>query len=215
MDRAVFTQGVGESDTLSTIALPSVDRAVALFSRFPGVGRKSAQRMVYFLLRQGEADTQQLVRSLQDMCDRVRHCSLCHSLAEDDLCGICQDPKRDGGILCVLEEPSDLLAIEKAGFFKGKYHVLGGRLNPLAGMGPETLNLATLEDRLRSNSVKELIIATNPNVEGEATAHYVAQLAQPLTSRITRLAYGMPMGGELEYLDESTLYQALSGRRSF
>ncbi len=195
--------------------LPSVDRAVEMFSRFPGIGRKSAQRMIHHLLRQGPEESQQLIQALDDVRRKVGHCRDCHNLAEGERCWICRDPRRDETILCVLEDSSDLLAIEKAGLFNGLYHVLGGRLNPLAGVGPDELNLASLEKRLGQGRVTELIIATNPTVEGEATAHYVAQLAQSPNRRVTRLAYGLPMGGELEYLDESTLYQALAGRRDF
>ena len=203
--------GVERSET----GLPSVDRAVEMFSRFPGVGRKSAQRMVYHLLRQGREEFDPLIQALENVRGKVRQCQSCHNLAEGDRCWICSDPRRDETVLCVLEDPSDLMAIEKAGLFKGVYHVLGGRLNPLAGVGPDELNLSSLESRLGSGRVTELIIATNPTVEGEATAHYVAQLAQSPNRRVTRLAYGLPMGGELEYLDESTLYQALAGRRDF
>ncbi|MEO5340120.1 MAG: recombination mediator RecR [Magnetococcus sp. MYC-9] len=195
--------------------LPAVERAIVLFARFPGVGRKSAQRMVHHLLRQGREEVDQLLQALQALADRVGQCARCHNLAEGELCWICGDGRRDAALLCVVEESMDLLAVERAGLFGGYYHVLGGRLNPLGGMGPEQLHLATLHARLNSGQVKELIIATNPTVEGEATAHYVAQLAAPLVHRVTRLAYGMPMGGELEYLDESTLYQALAGRRAF
>ncbi|MBF0096012.1 MAG: recombination protein RecR [Magnetococcales bacterium] len=197
------------------MGLPSVERAILLLSRFPGVGRKSAQRMVHYLLRQGKGEIEQLQFALQNLGEQVSSCRVCHNLAEGELCWICRDARRDASLLCVIEEAMDLLAIEKAAFFQGCYHVLGGRLNPLAGMGPEQLHLASLEERLQSGMIKELIIATNPTVEGEATAHYVAQLATPWVERISRLAYGMPMGGELEYLDESTLYQALAGRRPF
>ncbi|MBF0460412.1 MAG: recombination protein RecR [Magnetococcales bacterium] len=197
------------------VGLPSVERAIVLFSRFPGVGRKSAQRMIHHLLRQEKEGVVQLLHALQALSDRVGHCTVCHNLAEDERCWICQDTRREAALLCVVEESMDLLAMERAGLFRGYYHVLGGRLNPLGGMGPEQLNLATLEARLQTGQTTELIIATNPTVEGEATAHYVAQMASSLVPRITRLAYGMPMGGELEYLDESTLYQALAGRRNF
>lgn len=195
--------------------LPSVDRVVALFSRFPGVGAKSAQRMVYHLLRQGRGETEALVGALQGLRDNVGRCSVCHHLAEGGLCGICSDQRRDRSVLCVVEESSDLLAIERAGLFRGHYHVLGGRLSPLDGIGPEHLAFAALEARLATGGIGEVIVATNPTVEGEATAHYVGQLVQPHCDRITRLAYGLPMGGEMEYLDESTLYQALAGRRAF
>ena len=217
MNQPPFIAGVDrfENNKVTVVGLPSVERSVDLFSRFPGVGRKSAQRMVHHLLRQGREEMEQLVHSLQALSDNVGICSVCHNLAESERCWICSNSQRDTSILCVIEESMDLLAIEKSGIFNGHYHVLGGRLNPLAGMGPEDLNLASLQSRLRDGHVMELIIATNPTVEGEATAHYVAQMAHPLTQRITRLAYGMPMGGELEYLDESTLYQALAGRKNF
>lgn len=198
-----------------TVGLPSVERTVALFSRFPGIGQKSAQRLVYHLIRHGRDDVGQLVQALQTLSERVGHCARCHNLAESDLCWICDDPRRDAALLCVLEEPMDLLAVERAGFFRGLYHVLGGRLNPLGGMGPEDLTLVALEGRLREEPIEELIIATNSTVEGEATAHYLAHMARGQVRRVTRLAHGVPMGGELEYLDESTVYQALAGRRDF
>ncbi|MBF0455723.1 MAG: recombination protein RecR [Magnetococcales bacterium] len=195
--------------------LPSVERAVAVFSRFPGIGQKSAQRMIYHLLRHGSVEVEQLISSLQMLQDRVHTCRNCYNLAEGDLCWVCEDSRRDPTLLCVIEESSDLMAFEKAGLFNGLYHVLGGRLNPLDGIGPEQLQMNTLQSRLSAGGIKELIIATNPTVEGEATAHFVAQLAQSMGCKVTRLAYGLPMGGELEYLDESTLYQALAGRREF
>ncbi|MBF0438929.1 MAG: recombination protein RecR [Magnetococcales bacterium] len=195
--------------------LPSLERLVIVLSRFPGVGPKSARRMVYHLLRHGKEATQELIMALEGLRDSIRHCEVCFNLAEDEKCWICADPRRDDARICVVEEPSDLMAMEKAGLFTGRYHVLGGRLSPLDGIGPDELHLAALESRLIQGSVIELIVATNPTVEGEATAHFVAQLAEPLVPRVTRLAYGMPMGGELEYLDESTLYQAMAGRRDF
>ncbi|MBF0176603.1 MAG: recombination protein RecR [Magnetococcales bacterium] len=195
--------------------LPSVAKAVEMFSRFPGVGRKSAQRMVQHLLRRERSDMDLLILALEGLRDKVRPCTVCFNLAEGKLCWICADQQRDQNTLCLLEETSDLLAMEKAGAFRGVYHVLGGRLSPLDGVGPEDLHFATLTQRLQQRPVRELIIATNPTVEGEATAHYAVQIAQPLVGKVTRLAYGLPMGGELEYLDESTLYQALAGRREF
>lgn len=195
--------------------LPSLERAVVVLSRFPGVGPKSARRMVYHLLRHGESATRELIEALEGICTRIRPCVRCHNLAEGALCWICADPGRDRSRICVVEEASDLLAMEKAGLFRGVYHVLGGRLSPLDGVGPDALHLASLENRLMDGGFVELIVATNPTVEGEATAHFVAQLAEPLVPHVTRLAHGMPMGGELEYLDESTLYQAMAGRREF
>lgn len=195
--------------------LPSLERAITLFTRFPGVGRKSAQRMIHGLLRRGPEETDLLIRALEALRDNVRECSVCFNLAEGELCWICADPNRDGETLCVVEETSDLLAMERAAFFKGRYHVLGGRLSPLDGVGPEQLRIDALLARLRQGSVREMIVATNATVEGEATAHYLSQCAQGLVARVTRLAFGLPMGGEMEYLDESTLYQALAGRRTY
>lgn len=198
-----------------TITLPSVERVVSLLSRFPGIGRKSGWRMIHYLLRQGPEGTEQLIEALIALRDKVRRCSCCFNLAEGELCWICQDPGRDPRVICVVEEAGDLLAIERSGIFRGSYHVLGGRLSPLDNIGPRELHLESLMDRLRSGAFTELIMATNPTVQGEATAHYVVQLATPLIPKITRLAYGLPMGGELEYLDESTLYQAMHGRRNY
>ncbi|MBF0124234.1 MAG: recombination protein RecR [Magnetococcales bacterium] len=200
---------------MSVTGLPSVERTVASLSRFPGIGRKSAQRMVQFLLKKGGAEITNLIGALEQLRDRVCLCERCFNLAEDRLCWICSSTKRNHQLLCVLEEPSDLLAMERAGLFTGVYHVLGGRLSPLDGVGPGELHIAALEARLRNGTIQELIIATNPTVEGEVTGQYLAALATPFVSHITRLAYGLPMGGELEYLDESTLYQALAGRRDF
>nr|CRH05833.1 DNA repair and recombination protein RecR [Candidatus Magnetococcus massalia] len=193
--------------------LPTLERAIELFARLPGVGKKSAQRMVYHLLRHEGQEALALAQGLEALATRIGFCAQCHNLAEAELCGICSDQRRDDGLLCVVEEPVDLLALERAGVFRGRYHVLGGRLSPVDGVGAEDLNMQSLEQRLASGTVQELIIATNPTVSGEATAHYVAQMAQTLVSKVSRLAHGMPMGGELEYLDESTLFQALQGRR--
>ncbi|MBF0108797.1 MAG: recombination protein RecR [Magnetococcales bacterium] len=195
--------------------LPSVEKAISLFSRFPGIGRKSAQRMIHFLLRREGVEITQLIDALESLRDRVGLCVQCHNLAEGEHCWICMDPERRTSMLCIVEEPADLLAIEKAGIYRGRYHVLGGRLNPLHGIGPLQLRMESLKIRLQAGGIEEVVIATNPTVEGEATAHYVAQLAQPFATRVTRLAYGLPMGGELEYLDESTLFQAMEGRRLF
>ncbi|ABK44248.1 DNA replication and repair protein RecR [Magnetococcus marinus MC-1] len=193
--------------------LPTLERSIELFSRLPGVGRKSAQRMVYHLLKEGGREATLLGQGLLALSERIHFCEVCHNLAEEGLCAICQDSKRDHGLICVVEEPVDVLAMERAGAYRGLYHVLGGRLSPMDGIGPDALYLDALLERLQQGGVRELIIATNPTVAGEATAHYITQLAQPLTIDISRLAYGMPMGGELEYLDESTLFQALQGRR--
>ena len=201
--------------------LPSIDRLTKLLSRFPGVGKKSAGRMIHHLLKGGPEEISALVRGLTTLQERVTRCPVCGNLAEGELCWVCGDPKRNRTLLCVVEEPSDLMAIEKAGAFRGLYHVLGGRLSPLDGVGPDALSIASLLERLGEGSVEEMIIGVNPTVEGNATAHYVAQAvreradAEGREIKITRLAHGIPMGGELEYLDESTLFQALSGRREY
>jgi recombination protein RecR len=196
------------------VGLRSVEQVIAQLSHFPGIGRKSAQRMVHFLLKKGPAEVDALVQALVLLRDNVRSCGVCFNMAEAGLCWICADRTRDPSLLCVVEEPSDLMAVEKSGCFSGLYHVLGGRLSPLDGVGAQALHLRELEQRLQEGGIQEVIVATNPTVEGEATGHYVAQLARASAVRVTRLAYGLPMGGELEYIDESTLYQAMSGRRT-
>ncbi|MBF0622543.1 MAG: recombination protein RecR [Magnetococcales bacterium] len=195
--------------------LPSVDRAIRALSRFPGVGPKSAQRMIFHLLRGEDKRADELIHALEGLRDQVGCCRVCHNLAEGERCWVCEDHSRDDTLLCVVEESVDLMAMERAGLYRGVYHVLGGRLNPLEGVEPEHLSFASLQRRLEAGVIKEVVIATNPTVEGEATAHYISQIVTPYIDRVTRLAYGLPMGGELEYLDESTLYQALAGRRSF
>lgn len=196
-----------------TTGLPSVERALLVFGRFPGVGRKSAQRMVYHLLRSGPGACELLIEAVSALRDRVGQCRECFNLAEGERCAICTDPEREAGQLCVVEEPADLWSMERAGVYRGLYHVLGGRLSPLDGIGPEQLHLAGLDRRLATGTIRELIVATNPTVQGEATAHLVVQMVAGRVAVVSRLAYGLPMGGELEYVDESTLYQAISGRR--
>ncbi|MBF0284248.1 MAG: recombination protein RecR [Magnetococcales bacterium] len=195
--------------------LPSLEQVVARLSRFPGVGRKSALRMAHHLLKNGPEDLTALIDALSRMRERVRRCERCFNWSEETWCAICANPHRESGQICVVEEPSDLQALERAGLFKGRYHVLGGRLSPIDGVGPEQLTLEPLARRLTEEGTRELILALNPTVEGEATAHYVAELARPLGVIVTRLAHGLPSGGELEYLDESTLYHALAGRREY
>jgi recombination protein RecR len=191
----------------------AIEELVAEFAKLPGVGRKTAQRLTYFLLKQPREESTRLARAVQALGERVRACSCCGNLTEADPCSICADPRRDQAVVCVVEEASDLLAIERSGEYRGVYHVLGGRLSPLDGVGPEQLNVAALLRRLGNGTgVQELIMATNASVEGEATAHYLERLA-PDGVRISRLARGLPMGGELEYADGETIAQALSARR--
>jgi recombination protein RecR len=181
-------------------------------ARLPGIGRKTAQRLTYFLLKRPPEEMKRLARVLENVADRVHACSRCGNLTEDDPCPLCANPRRDQGVLCVVEEASDIGAIERTGEYRGLYHVLGGRLSPLEGVGPDELNIKSLLDRVRSQ-VNEVIVATNPSVEGEATALYLQRLIQPLGVRVTRLARGLPVGGDLEYADGVTIAQALSGRR--
>ncbi|HET8598777.1 MAG TPA: recombination mediator RecR [Segeticoccus sp.] len=181
--------------------------------RLPGVGPKSAQRIAFHLLQADPADVKRLVDALSEVKARVRFCDVCGNVAEAELCRICQDPRRDPSIVCVVEEPKDVVAIEKTREFRGRYHVLGGAISPIEGVGPDDLRVKELMTRLSDGEITEIIIATDPNLEGEATATYLARLLRPLGLRVTRLASGLPVGGDLEYADEVTLGRAFEGRR--
>lgn len=194
-------------------SIPSFARLVAELAKFPGVGNKTATRLAFFLLRQPKAQAEALASAILDLQRNTRFCSVCFHITEQDPCSICQDPGRDENLLCVVEEPQALMAIERSRSFKGGYHVLHGTLSPLDGIGPEDLKIAPLLKRLDKSDVREILIATNFTVEGDATALYLAKLIQPLGIRITRLAYGIPMGSELEYVDEATVNRAVEGRR--
>jgi len=180
----------------------------------PGVGPKSAQRMAFHLLQRDRPGAHRLLQALGEALEKVRRCNLCRALTEMPLCSVCQDPNRERSRLCVVETPADALAIEQTGVFKGLFFILHGRLSPLDGIGPEDLGLDELERRLRQGEVEELILATNPTVEGEVTAHYLAELARSLGVSVSRIAHGVPVGGELEYLDAHTLAYAFQGRRA-
>jgi recombination protein RecR len=182
-------------------------------SRLPGIGPKSAQRLAFHLVKVPSQEAHRLAETIVAAKERVRFCKECFSLAEGDLCRICRDPGRDPTIICVVEESKDQAAVEKAGVIKGRYHVLGGAISPLDGVGPDDLRVQELLDRVHRNGVHEVILATNPNLEGNATAMYVAGLLKTLGVHVTRLASGLPVGGDLEYADEVTLGQALEGRR--
>jgi recombination protein RecR len=181
--------------------------------RLPGVGPKSAQRIAFHLLQADPVDVQRLVTSLTEVKDKVRFCDTCGNVAEAEQCRICLDPRRDPSHLCVVEEPKDVVAIERTREFRGRYHVLGGAISPIEGIGPDDLRIKELMPRLADGEVVEVIIATDPNLEGEATATYLARLLRPMGLRITRLASGLPVGGDLEYADEVTLGRAFEGRR--
>jgi recombination protein RecR len=191
----------------------AIDDLVTEFARLPGIGRKTALRLTYHLLKQPADRSQRLARALVDLTERVRPCGRCYNLAEGSLCPICADPRRDSAVICAVEEAADIAAIERAGEFRGTYHVLGGRLAPLDGVAAEDLTVDALASRVQGGGVSEVIVATNPSVEGEATALYVQQQLRPLGVRVTRIARGLPMGGDLEYADGGTIAQALAARR--
>jgi recombination protein RecR len=181
--------------------------------RLPGVGPKSAQRIAFHLLQTDPTDVRRLVTALVEVIEKVRFCSVCGNVSADEQCRICRDPRRDPGVLCVVEESKDVVAIERTREFRGRYHVLGGAISPIEGVGPDDLRVKELVTRLASGEVAEIIIATDPNLEGEATATYLARLLKPMGLKVTRLASGLPVGGDLEYADELTLGRAFEGRR--
>ena len=193
--------------------MSAIEDLATELSKLPSIGRKTALRLTYHLLKQPPEQARRLATTLAALVERVRRCSLCANLTEEDPCSICRDPRRDRGLICVVEEASDIAAIERTGEFRGLYHVLGGRLSPLDGVGPEDLSIAQLAERVTSGAVREVIVATNPSLEGEATALYVQRqlAAQPVT--VSRIARGLPVGGDLEYADGVTIAQALSARR--
>lgn len=182
------------------------------FARLPGIGRKTAYRLTHHLLKASPEEARRLARAIEVMTERVKRCSVCNSIGEADPCEYCSDPRRDRSVICVVEEASDITAIEGSGEYRGLYHVLGGCLSPLDGIGPEELEVDSLLERLEDGT-REVIVATNPSVEGEATATYLHRLLEPLGMTVTRLARGLPVGGDLEYADGVTIAQALSGRR--
>jgi len=181
--------------------------------RLPGVGPKSAQRIAFYLLKVAPEDANRLARSIVEAKERVSWCRRCFNLAEGDLCVFCRDERRDSALLCVVEEPRDIVAVERTQEFRGRYHVLQGAISPIEGIGPEQLRVKELLRRVSDEGVGEVILATNPNIEGEATAMYLARLLKPLGLTVTRIASGLPVGGDLEYADEVTLGRALEGRR--
>ena len=181
--------------------------------RLPGVGPKSAQRIAFHLLQTDPIDVKRLVSALVEVKDKVRFCTVCGNVAQEEQCRICRDPRRDAALICVVEEPKDVVAIERTREFRGRYHVLGGAISPIEGIGPDDLRIRELLGRLASDDITEIIIATDPNLEGEATATYLTRMLKPMGLRVTRLASGLPVGGDLEYADEVTLGRAFEGRR--
>lgn len=201
--------------------MSAIDDLATELSKLPGIGRKTALRLTYHLLKQSRDQSRRLAESLLTLSDRIKPCERCFNLTEDEVCSICRDPRRDQSLVCVVEEPSDIGAIERAGEFRGVYHVLGGRLAPLDGVGPEDLNVVSLVGRVSNGEVREVIVATNPSLEGDATAVFIQRelTRAPANSggtdvRVTRIARGLPVGGDLEYADGASIAQALVARRA-
>jgi recombination protein RecR len=191
----------------------AIDDLATELARLPGIGRKTALRLIYHLLKQPSDQSRRLADALVVLGERVKPCEQCYNLTEQALCDICRDPRRDPALICVVEEASDIGAIERAGEFRGTYHVLGGRISPLDGVGPEDLRIVQLVERAGGGAVREVIVATNPSLEGEATALYVQRQLAPLGPTVSRIARGLPVGGDLEYADGVTIAQALAARR--
>lgn len=190
-----------------------IQRLVESFHRLPGIGPKSAQRLAYHILRTSEQEASALAQAILDVKERIRLCSQCMNITESDPCGYCQDSRRDRSVVCVVEQPLDVLAIERSGGYRGVYHVLHGVLNPMDGVGPEHIHIRELVVRLQAGEIQEVIMATNPSLEGEATAMYIQRLIGPAGVKVTRLARGLPSGADLEYTDDVTLARALEGRQ--
>jgi recombination protein RecR len=198
---------------MAAVTPESVTRLIEAFAQLPGIGPKTASRLTFYLLRRPAEQAEALADALRDLKQKTIFCSICFNITETSPCSICQDEGRDRSILCVVEEPLDVLAIDRTGEYRGVYHVLHGAISPVEGIGPDELRINELIARLKAQPVEEVLLATNPNLEGEATAMYLARLLQPLGVRITRLARGLPVGGDLEYADAVTLSRALQGRR--
>ena len=193
----------------------SLERLMAELAKLPGIGPKSAQRLAFHILDRGAENAASLAKALTDAAEKLGECPVCFNIAEEGHCALCDDINRDDTVICVVESPRDIVPIERSGSFHGRYHVLGGLLSPMDGIGPGELHLKELLKRLENEEVTEVILATGSNVEGEATAVYIADLLKPLGITVTRIAQGMPVGGDLEYIDEITLARALTGRREF
>ena len=190
-----------------------IDRLINEFSKLPGVGRKTAQRLAFHVINMNENDVKGLAKALVDVKQEIKYCSVCCNISDYDVCPICSNSHRDTSTICVVEDPRDVAAMERTKDYNGKYHVLNGVISPLDGVGPEMLNIKELISRLGDGQVKELIMATNPTIEGEATAMYISRLVKPMGVKVTRIAHGLPVGGDLEYADDVTISKALEGRR--
>ena len=190
-------------------------RLIEQFERFPGIGKKNAQRMAFYVLNLPKKDAEDLSHAISEAHLKIHNCSVCGDLTDEELCPICKSVNRDNSIICVVEDPADVLAFERSGEYRGLYHVLHGVISPINSIGPDELNIKSLLTRLNNNEIKEVIMATNPTVEGEATAMYLSRIIKPLGISVSRLAYGIPVGGDLEYADEVTLRRAIDGRQNF
>ncbi len=194
---------------------PPIERVVYELAKLPSVGRKTAQRLAFHLLKLAPEEVASLGQAILELRDKIGLCSICFNLSDEERCPICSDARRDTALLCVVEEPTNLVALERTGVYQGVYHVLGGSLSPLKDVGPDELRIRELVTRIHEGDFREVILATNPNVEGEATAVYIARLLHPVGATVTRLAQGLPAGGDLEYTDDLTLRRAMEGRRSY
>jgi recombination protein RecR len=192
---------------------PAVEDLIDKLAKLPGIGKKMAARLAFYILRSSQEEAEALVRSILRVKERIGTCRICFNIAEGEVCTICRNPQRDRSLLCVVEEPNDLMAIEATGAFKGLYHVLHGAIAPLDGIGPQELKIAELLERLNHEGVTEVILATNPTIEGDATALYLAKVVKPLGITVTRIAQGIPAGGDIEYMDSKTMSRSLEGRR--
>ena len=196
-----------------SIYTPALQKLIDELGKLPGVGPKSAQRIAFHLIKLPEQDALSLANAIQEAKQKVRFCETCFNMSDEAICEICSDTQRDSSLVCVVEEPRDIVALERTREYKGLYHVLQGAINPIDGVGPEQLKIRELLERLKGNNLQEVILCTNPNIEGEATAMYLAKLIEPLGIQVSRIASGLPVGGDLEYADELTLGRALEGRR--
>lgn len=216
--RPAAAKGTGKreraGDQDGRIAGKALGRMVEAFMRLPGIGRKSAERLAYAVLGMSRDEAEGIARAVIDLKNSSRYCSICNNITEDEVCAVCRDERRDATRICVVEEPSNILVLEKTGAYRGRYHALLGALSPLDGVGPEDLQIEGLMVRLRAGTVQEVILATNPTVKGETTALYLSKLIKPLGIPVTRIAYGLPVGGDIEYADENTVQRALDGRRA-
>jgi recombination protein RecR len=209
--RSRAREKAGDQD--SRIAGKALGGMVEAFMRLPGIGRKSAERLAFAVLGMPREEAAGIAQAILDLKNNSRYCTICNNITESEVCGICRDERRDPSRICVVEEPSNILILEKTGTFRGRYHALLGAISPLDGIGPEDLKIEGLLERLRQGGVAEVIIATNPTVKGETTALYLSKLIKPLGISVSRIAYGLPVGGDIEYADENTVQRALEGRR--